>query len=123
MLPSSGMSKQQQPRRRRYEGAEIEHWLGEQDREGLSYRQLSVRSGVPVPTLAGWRRRSRMRDEGTSQFVELHASDAGDLTRPARLPAACPVLHVVLANGRRIDVEGGFDDAQLVARLATLLES
>ena len=108
-------------RRRRYEQAEIDHWLGEQDRLGLSYRQVSERSGIPIPTLAGWRRRARLTREAAPDFVELRANEAGELHRPAGLET--PVIQVVLSNGRRIEVEGGFDDAQLVARLAKLLES
>jgi len=39
------------------------------------------------------------------------------------LVSAAAFLRIVLANGRRLEVDPGFDDAQLVARLVALLES
>lgn len=99
--------------------------MQEKDDEGLSYQQLSLRSGVPVPTLAGWRRRLRLRGEGGAGFVELHARHA---SRSVSVPGADDAgpstsVRIVLANGRRLEVDRGFDDAPLVARLVALLES
>lgn len=96
--------------------------MQEKDEERLSYQRLSLRSGVPIPTLAGWRRQRRLRGEGGAGFVELHASRA--ITVPGVGDAAPPTsVRIVLANGRRLEVDGGFDDAPLVARLVALLES
>jgi len=33
--------------------AQMEHWLSLREREGLTYRELSERSGIPSNTLAG----------------------------------------------------------------------
>ncbi len=99
--------------------------MQEKDEERLSYQRLSLRSGVPIPTLAGWRRQQRLRGEGGASFVELHARRA---SRSVSVPGASDAapstsVRIVLANGRRLEVDGGFDDAPLVARLVALLES
>ena len=114
------MSSKPSTTRRRYDQSEVTHWLREQDRECLSYQQLSLRSGIPVPTLATWRRRMRLRGEGATGFVELHASKPPSV---ADTVVPSPAIRVVLANGRRLEVGPGFDDAPFLARLVTLLES
>src|SRR5262252_6494311 len=114
-----------QVRRRRYSSEEVEHWLGEQDREGLPYHQLSERSGIPVPTLASWRRRARQEQGRSDGLVELHVRNGQgrfDLKTLDPFSGHRPMIVVVLSNGRRMAVEGGFEDAALVARLATMLE-
>lgn len=119
------MANTRQGRRRRYSAEEIERWLGEQNREGLTYQKLSERSGIPVPTLASWRRKARMLEGDSPGLVELHVENGqGRCDRDAIAPMGNhqPMVVVVLANGRRIEVEGGFEDAALVARLATMLE-
>lgn len=116
------MSTKPPPSRRRYSPDEKSHWLQEQDEERLSYQQVSLRSGIPVPTIAGWRRQERLRGEGGTGFVELHASRA--VAVPGAGEASPPTsVRIVLANGRRLEIDRGFDDAQMVARLVALLES
>ena len=114
-----------QGRRRRYSSEEVGQWLGEQDREGLTYQQLSERSGIPIPTLASWRRRARQEQGKSTGLVELHVRNGQgrfDLNALDPFSGHRPVIVVVLSNGRRMAVEGGFEDAAFVARLATMLE-
>lgn len=116
------MSTKPSPSRRQYSPAEKARWLQEQDEEGLSYQQVSIRSGVPVPTIAGWRRQLRLRGSGGEGFVEVRATRA--VTMPVAGDGLLPgAVRIVLANGRRLEIERGFDDAQLVARLVAVLEA
>ncbi len=36
---------------------EMERWLGKRERAGLTYRELSEESGIPMATLSWWSRR------------------------------------------------------------------
>ena len=116
------MSTKPQPSRRRYSPDEKSHWLQEQDEERLSYQQVSLRSGIPIPTIAGWRRQLRLQGEVGTGFVELHTSRTIPIAGAVEVSSAASV-RIVLANGRRLEIDRGFDDAQLVARLVALLES
>lgn len=93
----------------------MEHWLSLREREGLTYRELSERSGIPSNTLAGWAWRSKRRAlrDGGSKFVELaiapesHRSDEQ--------------LELVLRGARRLRFAASVD-ADVIARLAAALE-
>ena len=53
---------------------EVQRWLALRDREGLTYRNLSARSGIPANTLAHWAWRLRREERSTREsapFVEL----------------------------------------------------
>ena len=89
-------------------------WLTRRDKRGLTFRELSLETGVPVGTLGFWawklRRESRV-DEAPSPFVEL----------VAKPPESGDRLEIVLANGRRVLVSSGLDEEQLV-RVVRALE-
>lgn len=101
---------------------EVRRLLQRRTTEGLTYRELSKRSGVPAGTLAWWS--SRLRHEGRARseaFVELSA--AVNVEREeARHEVEGAALEVVLGGGRRLIVRPGFDEAELV-RLVHALES
>ncbi|MCB9870633.1 MAG: helix-turn-helix transcriptional regulator [Planctomycetes bacterium] len=74
------MSKRTQRRR------EIEHWLSRREAQGLTLRDLSARSGIPVGTLAWWSHRLR-KEQAESEFVdlgvvELSPSDVAESASP-----------------------------------------
>ena len=96
---------------------EIRRWLALRDRESLTYRALSQRSGVPVNTLAHWAWKLKREEEGASTaraFVEVVprsdvATDSG-----AR-------IEIQLRCGRRIVTDSSVDALHL-ARVVAALE-
>ena len=98
--------------RRRYEPSEMVALLDQREREQLSYRELSERSGVPVPTLLSWNRRLRERDERA--FIEVI---------PQRAPISSEDrFEVVLRSGHRVVVPTRMDVA-LLRELVLALEA
>jgi hypothetical protein len=105
---------------------EMRRLLGRREREGLTFRELAERTGVPVGTLASWAwklrqesrtpRASPSRGDGP-QFLELvPAAEVG----PVRVDG-CGEIEVVLANGRRLIVGEVFDEERFV-RVVKALE-
>jgi transcriptional regulator with XRE-family HTH domain len=95
----------------------MEALLARRDRQGLTFAQLSARSGVPVPTLSWWSSRLRRESpERTSDdgFVEVVASDAE--------PWSGARVEIVLRSGRQLVVREEIAAATL-SRLMTVLES
>ncbi len=87
--------------------------LEQREREGLTYPELSKRSGVPPSTLQRWGRRLRPVAESPAEpFVELVAEEAQESAR----------VEVVLRSGHTLFLEPGPPSAGL-AELVTLLES
>ena len=95
--------------------SEMQYWLALRDREGLTYRELASRSGIPANTLAGWAWRSRRADRRGSEpkFVEL-ACRTPSPSRDAR-------VELVLRGERRL-VFAADADVESIARLAAALE-
>ena len=94
----------------------IRRLLDRREREGLTFRELAERSGIPAGTLGSWA--WKLRQEAAAQedtgFVEL--VEAEDVPTPARAS-----FEIVLEHGRRILVRAPFDESAL-ARLVALLE-
>ena len=89
-------------------------WLARREKRGLTFRELSLETGVPVGTLGFWAWKLRQvsrHDEAPSPFVEL----------VAKQPESGDRLEIVLANGRRVLVSAGLDEEQLV-RVVRALE-
>jgi hypothetical protein len=88
----------------------MRRWLARRERLGLTLRELSAETGVPVGTLGHWAWKLRQEGEGRGAavsgagFVELVASE-GD--------AADGRIEIELAGDRRVTVIGAVDEAAL----------
>jgi transposase-like protein len=96
--------------------ATIRSWLALREREGLTYPQLSARSGINASTLAHWAWRLRREGERRSDeaFVELVPHEPRDKPSPSQAV-------VVLRGERRLVVDAAIDSASLT-RLVQALE-
>ena len=93
---------------------QMRSWLARREKRGLTFRELSLETGVPVGTLGFWAwklRRESRDDEAPSPFVEL----------VVKKPESGDRLEILLANGRRVLVSAGLDEEQLV-RVVRALE-
>lgn len=103
---------------------EIRRWLALRSSEGLTFVELSRRSGIPSATLAWWSSRLRREESaatptegstGSSAFVELTPGPgptAPDFERGS--------LELVLERGRRLIIRRGFDEHDLLRLLRAL---
>jgi len=94
--------------------AQMRRWLAERERDGLTFYELSKRSGVPATTLSGWARKVRAEPSCDSRvrFVELRA--ATPIDRPNR-------VEIVTRTACKLRVDLGADPDQ-VARLVAALD-
>lgn len=95
----------------------VRRWLALREREGLTYLQLSARSGIPANTLAHWAwklRKEAAEPAADVEFVELVPSH-----RPGDAPASRIVIE--LSNDRRVLVDASVD-ADALARIVRALE-
>jgi hypothetical protein len=92
----------------------VQALLAERARTGASYRELSERSGIPVPTLAWWQRRlgDKKRGGATVELTEIR-SGVANLFAPA-------MVEVVLRDGVVVRVPPGVDPERLRGVLAAL---
>lgn len=94
----------------------VQRWLSLRDREGLTYRELSARSGIPANTLTHWawrlRREARSARKCTP-FVELVPSARHGDAAPGR-------VEIVLRSERRVLVDAAIDPAVLARLLAAV---
>lgn len=101
---------------------QMRKWLARRERLGLTLRELSVETGVPVGTLGHWawklRRESSIAPRSgprTTAFVEL-VTDGSD-----RSPTSGACIEVLLAGGRRLLIPDGIDEDQ-ISRVVRALE-
>lgn len=101
----SGMQNQHDP-------DEIRELLSRRDREGLTYRELSEESGIPIGTLSYWRARLRRR-ESEPLFEELRIVDE-------ELEATRTGIEVIGPRGHRVRFD---EDAspELITRILAAL--
>ncbi|MBI3269272.1 MAG: hypothetical protein HYZ53_09640 [Planctomycetes bacterium] len=96
---------------------QMRRWLARRERLGLTFRALSVETGVPVGTLACWAWKLRNESRGVPakrrqpSFVELVAEGERADGR----------IEVVLRGERRVIVDADVDAAAL-ARVVAALE-
>ena len=94
-------------------------WIEVRRREGLSFRALSERSGIPQKTLHRWA--ARFRDEEPSSDG-LRASRGSSFVELIEVPStASSRIEIVLGRDRRVSVPNEFDEATLV-RVVRALE-
>ena len=91
-----------------WRGRELyERLVAEREREGLTWGELSERSGVPISTLQEWGR--RLREEAPPAFLSVGSVEV-----------AAPVFEVDLAGGRRVRVPMRFDPEALRTLVSVL---
>lgn len=118
---SGGMGKEETSAARRRTPGETEQLAREFAASGLSRRIFCERRGLKVSTLDAYRKRLRQRERGGAGAHRWVAVDIAGATPPA--VAGPSGVAVVLAGGRRIEVERGFDPATLGALLRVVERS
>lgn len=106
-----------QPRRTR---AEADRLADEFERSGMNRKAFSVAHGVSPHTLDYYRRQRRnpeSRISGPILPVELVDGRVATAAAPLNCHSA---FRILLASGRRIEVEAGFDAAELQRLIAAL---
>jgi hypothetical protein len=98
-----------------YREQQMRALLAERDRDGLTFGELSRRSGVPAGTLASWAFKLRRKDSAKSKvgFVELKLAEVSTAPR-AR-------VEIVTRTERRVLVDLDANPEH-VARLVAALE-
>jgi len=96
---------------KRHQRAKIERLLRKRQRQGLTYRELSEDSGIPIPTLAWWSRKLEQEDKGGGAAiagglvaVEVVEDDEQELGS---------VIEIVVRDGLRLLVPPTASDAHL----------
>ena len=87
--------------------AAIERWLRLREKQGLTLRELSTRSGIPEGTLSWWAHRLRQaKSEGDVVEVRVASGDSDIGSRAAMTDAHAAAL-VRLPSGITITLRGG----------------
>jgi hypothetical protein len=107
---------------RRRSRAEAERLVSEFEQSGLRRKEFCAAHGLSVHTLDVWRR--RMAQSGCDEKlvpVEIVADGAASMgSLPAGSMARNGQFRVVLAQGIRIEIDPGFDAAELRRLIAAL---
>jgi len=82
---------------------EMEKWLGIREKEGISFRELSARSGIPMGTLASMSRKIRLEKNPQVGFCELKVVEATKAA-PSPVTVRFPAGHELVVDGQ-IDPE------------------
>jgi len=90
---------------------DIVRLLERRARHGLTYREVSEESGIPIPTLAYWAAKLRREEEDTPRCVPVEVVD--DQQEAA--------LKIETDSGLRLVVEPGFDEQHLARVLSVLV--
>ncbi len=91
----------------RYDQTEIRSILRRKDREDLTYAELSAETGIPIGTIAGWRRRY---GSGSESFMEIDLDHTDEATE----------LEVIGPRGHRVVIPPDVDE-DLLRRVLTAL--
>jgi len=99
--------------KRRHHRPDIKRLLARRARQGLTFREVSEESGIPIPTLSYWATKLRREEEEPeAQFVPVEVTDDSE----------AGTISIEIECGLRLHVEPGFDEAHL-ARVLSVLES
>ncbi|MCP4119558.1 MAG: hypothetical protein GY944_11850 [bacterium] len=100
--------------KQRYRRPDIQRLLERRSRHGLTFREISEESGIPIPTLSYWaakvRREAEDDEPASTRFVSVNVIDD---ERPGRIA-------IELGSAIRVTVERGFDDEHLTRVLSVL---
>ena len=92
---------------------DIQRLLARRARHGLTFREISEESGIPIPTLSYWaskQRRDEDEDEAPAQFVPIELEN----------DAEAGTIAIELGSSVRVTVERGFDEDHLTRVLSVL---
>ena len=107
--------------RRRRSGVEGARLVAEFERSGLERKEFCAAHGLSVPTLDAWRRRVTTSASKEQMVpVEIVAGHAGMRPRRPGVMERQGHFRIVLGDGLGIEVEPGFDAAELRRLLAVL---
>ncbi len=94
-------------------------WLDRRERQGLTFRELSDQTGVPIGTLASWAWKLR-QESGDPEPVECRPSGFVELV-PTPTDDRTSRLEIVLRGERRVLIVGAIEEEDLV-RVVRALE-
>jgi hypothetical protein len=107
---------------RRRSRTEADRLVSEFEQSGLGRREFCTARGLSVHTLDAWRKRTAQSGSREKivpvEIVEDHRASVGAM--PIGSGARNGQFRVVLAQGLRIEVEQGFDAAELRRLIAVL---
>jgi transposase-like protein len=108
--------------RRRRSGAEADRLVAEFEQSGLRRKEFCAAHGLKVHTLDAWRRRSAQSgiDEKLVAVEIVEGRRAGLGAKESVSAAPSSQFRVVLSDGLRIEIEMGFDAAELRRLIAAL---
>ena len=110
--------------KRRLSRAEAKRLVSEFEQSGFRRKEFCATRGLSVHTLDAWRK--RIAQSGSSEkivpveIIEDHAASIGSMETGSTVRNG--QFRIVLAQGLRIEVDPGFDAAEL-RRLITALDS
>jgi len=96
--------------KRRHSRPDIERLLARRARRGLTFRELSEESGIPIPTLSYWASKLRREERPEVEFVPVEIEEE----------EMAGTISIETASGLRLRVEPGFDEAHLTRVLSVL---
>jgi transcriptional regulator with XRE-family HTH domain len=96
----------------RHDRAKMEVLLARRERRGLTFAQLSVSSGIPVPTLSWWCSRLRRERAAGEGFVEV--------APVAQVAVSDARIEIALRSGRQLVVREAIAPATLAALVSAL---
>ncbi len=97
---------------KRHERATMERLLRRRRRDGLTFRELSEDSGVPMPTLAWWSRKLEREDEGRAVASALVPVEVVEQVEERGQPLDS-VIEIVVRDEVRLLVPPTASDAHL----------
>jgi hypothetical protein len=89
---------------------QMRRWLMLREERGLTFRELSKRTGVPAGTLGCWSWKLRREGRGRGR---RRRSASGFVELVAKAERETDPIEIVLASGRRLVIRGEIDELAL----------